>query len=122
MKNYKTDYEKHYIGTSDIASLLLVAFDSDLRSEFLNFGKDGSYYAYVVDEECEIPEHYTLKHSFKRSDDSSCSCWLKIYDDDQVICQFRAAEIKIYRAGEQGAIVQLIKKESEKWHRIAEIY
>lgn len=44
-----------------------------LKHEFLRFGGDGCYRAYVIDDNVEVPEHYKLVSVFKS--------WLKIYDD-----------------------------------------
>lgn len=58
MKNYK-EYEKRFIGSSDIAALILVGCDENgLKTSTLDFGEDGSYMAYVVDEDAEIGAHY----------------------------------------------------------------
>lgn len=100
MKSYK-DYEKRFIGSSDIASLVLVGCDADgLKSEFLNFGEDGEYRAYIVGSYTEIPEHYKHVYTFE--------CWLKIYDDEELTYSERAKEFNIYRAGEFGCIIQVI--------------
>lgn len=106
MKNYK-DFEKMYIGDSDIASLILAGFKENigLSLKELHFSEDASYNAYVVDEECNIPEHYEFVESF--------DCWLKIYDDTELVCRFSAEKINVYRAGNFGCIIQLINKETD---------
>ena len=96
MKNYK-NYEKQFIGSSDIASLTLRA---PRKAMLLDFGQDARYSAYVVDEECEIPEHYTLV--------AEAENWMKVYDDDQLTAEFRANRIEVYRAGEMGCLIRLI--------------
>ena len=48
-------YSKIPLGESDIASLLL---RHPAGCDVLDFGTDGGYSAYLVDEECEIPGHY----------------------------------------------------------------
>lgn len=104
MKNYK-EFDKVFIGGSDIASLILVGCDENgaLVTQPLNFGQDDVYNAYIVDEKAEIGSHYKEVAKF--------SHWMKIYDDHELVHYFRAKEIKVYRAGEMGCIVQLIGKE-----------
>lgn len=100
MKNYK-EYEKRFIGASDIAALILVGCDENgLKTSTLDFGEDGSYMAYVVDEDAEIGAHYKKVADFKH--------WLKIYDDDELTYRVNAQEINIYRAGDFGYIIQTI--------------
>lgn len=102
MKNYK-EYEKRFIGSSDIAALILVGCDENgLKTSTLDFGEDGSYMAYVVDEDAEIGAHYKKVADFKH--------WLKIYDDDELTYRVNAQEINIYRAGDFGCIIQTIGK------------
>lgn len=102
MKNYK-EYEKRFIGASDIAALILVGCDENgLKTSTLDFGEDGSYMAYVVDEDAEIGAHYKKVADFKH--------WLKIYDDDELTYQVNAQEINIYRAGDFGCTIQTIGK------------
>jgi len=100
MKSYK-NYEKHFIGGSDIASLSLVGLEESgrLKHAFLNFGMDGSYSAYIVDKDAEIGGHYKLRDTFYG--------WLRIYDDEELVVEYHGKEIKIYRAGEMGCIVQI---------------
>ena len=60
MKSYK-EYEKKYIGMSDIANLILAgSSDNGLKLAVLHFGMDNDYYAYIVDADAEIGEHYTM--------------------------------------------------------------
>lgn len=105
MENYK-ECPVAYIGDSDIAALILVGYRNGskdgLVTEPLYFGMDGSYKAYIVDEETEIGKHYKLKATF--------NYWLKIYDDDELVHNIKAKEIKIYRAGDMGCIIQIIKE------------
>lgn len=101
MKGYK-EYEKKYIGMSDIANLILAGFsDNGLRLTALHFGMDNDYYAYVVDSDAEIGEYYTKVAEFRS--------WLRIYDDSFLTQEFNADKINVYRAGEMGCIIQLIK-------------
>lgn len=72
MRYYK-DYNKSYIGESDIASVVARTWND---SYILHFGGDRSYHAYIVDSECEIPDHYNLKKSFDGP-------WIMIFDDNR---------------------------------------
>ena len=101
-KSYK-DFEKEYIGSSDIASLILAGSSPNgLKLHDLHFGIDASYQAYIVNGECEIGEHYELEAEF--------NIWLKIYDDDRLVKRFNADIIRVYRAGMQGCIIQLLNR------------
>lgn len=104
MKNYK-DFEKTFIGGSDIATLIMVGCRDDgggLVTEPLRFGGDGSYYAYIVEgEDVQIGSHYRLVATFNH--------WLKIYDDDERVYSDDAKEFRIYRAGDYGVILQVIR-------------
>lgn len=95
---------KAYIGTSDIACLVLVGCKSDsgVSTELLRFGGDSSYHAYLADEETIIPEHYELISTFNH--------WIKIYDDTDLIWKTYAKEIRVYRAEAYGTIIQVIKE------------
>lgn len=100
MKKY-TDYGKTYIGYSDVAALVVVGIGADsneMESNFLRFGGDDGYNAYIVDEQTEIPDHYKLVMNLK--------FWTKIYDDAGLTLKVYADQIKIYRAGEFGVIIQ----------------
>ena len=91
MKSYK-EYEKKYIGMSDIANLILAgSSDNGLKLAVLHFGMDNDYYAYIVDADAEIKS------------------WLRIYDDSFLTQEFNANKISVYRAGEMGCIIQLFK-------------
>ncbi len=60
MKTYK-DFESHFIGSSDIASLVMVGYKNNegIVPMLLNFGEDNRYKAYIVDEpNVEIGAHY----------------------------------------------------------------
>jgi len=106
MKNYKEfeskSLERKYIGSSDIASLILVGCgENGLELKELHFGEDGSYQAYIIDnKDVEIPSHYSLVAEFET--------WLKIYDDEELTQRFNADKIEIYRAGEMGCIIRLL--------------
>lgn len=102
MKTYK-DYEKTYIGSSDMAFLIIVGGgENGVRYVHLKFGEDGEYMAYIVDDDCPIPKHYRLKHTFNR--------WIQIYDDDGKVIEIESDIIKVYQAGAFGCIIQKSKK------------
>lgn len=98
MKSYK-EYGKQYVGMSDIASLLVRDPDGCFE---ISLGFDGSYEAYLVDEDAEIGEHYTLVHTSR--------LWAWVYDDLQRRLEVNAGEIRFYRAGGGGLIIQAIGK------------
>lgn len=101
MKNYK-DFKKQYIGSSDIASLILAGCnEKGLSLKELHFGQDGSYQAYIVEGEAEIGNHYHKVAEFEG--------WMKIYDDEELIKEFKGKEIAVYRAAEMGCIIQIIQ-------------
>jgi hypothetical protein len=101
MKYYK-EFSKTFIGSSDIAGLVLSGYRNDDGHvvEPLYFGEDGRYAAYIVTGDTEIGSHYHLRTAFND--------WLKIYDDDGLTLDLKAKEIRIYRAGEFGCVIQLI--------------
>lgn len=112
MKTYK-EYSKEYIGDSDIASLLLLGcHDNGAEPMMLIFGSDGSYHAYIIPENVEIGKHYNKVADFKH--------WLKIYDDRSLVMTIYAQQINIYRAGEFGCIIQIIKPQKESLEFIKE--
>lgn len=95
MKTYKEN--KIYIGSSDIASLV-VSTPDDVR--YLHFGEDGEYYAWYVDDpEVEIPDHYRLM--------VVAESWLKIYDDNELVFNERGI-FEVYRAGEMGCLIRKV--------------
>lgn len=108
MKNYK-DFGKEYIGSSDIATLILVGCRDDndteegLKIKELRFGGDGAYTAYIVDETAEIGKHYQLLDTFYY--------WLKVYDDNQVTFEVFCDWAKVYTAGAYGCIIQIKGRE-----------
>ena len=105
MGNYKD--HRLTLGSSDIASLVLVGprkYDEEeigVQASMLEFGSDGDYRAwYVTDEALEIPSHYEkVAETF---------CWLKIYDDRELVGKIEADRIEVYRAGEMGCLVRAI--------------
>lgn len=96
MKNYK-DYPSVSLGYSDIARLIV---DSPAKLSWLKFGGDNEYYAYLVDEEAEIGDHYSLEFE--------AEYWIQIYDDRGLTFKVYADQIKVYRAGNYGCIIQTI--------------
>lgn len=101
MKSYK-EYDKIYIGSSDIATLTVVALreDGEQLAQTLDFGIDSNYFAYLVDDNAHIGDHYKLVQT--------CKYWMKVFDDQELTLDLHAATIKIYRAGECGCIIQCI--------------
>lgn len=104
MKTYK-DFEKEYIGSSDIASLILAGCGKHgLELKELHFGQDASYLAYIVNEnDVEIGNHYHKVAEFES--------WLKIYDDEELVDKYKADKIIVYRAAEMGCIIHLINNQ-----------
>lgn len=103
--NYK-EYKKIYIGMSDVATLIFVGCgnpdpDKEMQAVLVSFGGDGIYYAYLVDENAEIGEHYHQVASFEH--------WLTIYDDSGKTFNQYAKKIIVYRAGSSGTIIQVIR-------------
>lgn len=100
-KTYKSNLPD-FIGASDIASLTVRAGD---KVGVLDFGEDGCYSAYIVDDiAVNIPEYYSCVFS-------AYSEWLKIYDDDGLSFSKsfdKMKNIKIYRAGDFGCIIQIL--------------
>ena len=97
MKSYK-DFEKIYIGCSDIGSLII---RSPYVVKEMFFDADGRYEAYECFGEVEIPEHYDLIYSGRT--------WLRIYDDNEKpYYRFRPngyTRFDIYRAGDFGCVI-----------------
>lgn len=103
MRSYR-DCEKVFIGASDSGFLVLVGVGEDFaKSELLDFGEDGSYMAYIVEQmdgdEVAIPDHYRMVRSFRD--------WLRVYDDEELVQNFMASKIRVWRAGEMGCIIEL---------------
>ncbi|MDO4564856.1 MAG: hypothetical protein Q4C04_04510 [Clostridia bacterium] len=99
MKRYD-QFEKQYIGGSDIATLIMAGFveGQGLTLLPLEFMEDGSYKAYIVRGEAEIGEHYEKVAHFDH--------WLKIYDDEGLTLDLNGV-IDVYRAGMRGCIIQI---------------
>lgn len=98
MRDYH-EYEKSYIGESDIATLIFVGCgENGIKATPIYFGEDGRYLAYIVDSKAKIGGHYELKEEF--------DTWLRIYDDRGLTQVFRAKKIRVYQAGMRGCIIQ----------------
>lgn len=96
MKDYKK-YLKTFIGRSDIG-LLTVNACGDVGT--IHFGEDGAYYAYIVEDDTEIPPHY--EQVFETSEP-----WLWIYDDETKVIEIQNQYgFTIYRAGDFGCIIK----------------
>lgn len=102
MKTYK-DFKKQYIGSSDIASLILAGYKEGegFITMPLHFWQDGSYSAYIVEGEAEIGSHYEKRAEF--------NSWLKVYDDEGLVKRFKGNKIIVYRAAEMGCIIRIIQ-------------
>ena len=100
-KIFYKEYPKHFIGTSEISSLT-VRFP--MAAKMLHFGSADSYHAYVVDENAEIADYYSLIHAGRTS--------VKIFDDKLLTFEAEADTILIYRAGNAGCVIQLINPKS----------
>lgn len=97
------------LGSSDKARLLFADFD---HAEWINFGEDGAYQAYLVNRflkdeaEVAIPEYY---HQVAQFHDN-----LLVYDDTEKIldtvnnpnCPYGAV-FSVYRAGEFGCLIEV---------------
>lgn len=93
------EYPKQYIGWSDIAQLMLRGCNKE--AGLMSYPEDGSYFAYIVDEEAEIPSHYDLIYC--------TSNWLWIYSDEARTAEFEGHFIEVYRAGGFGCIIRILK-------------
>lgn len=98
MKNHHS-YKVISIGASDIAELIVRGSG---KVGTIAFGQDGSYSAYIVDAECEIPSYY--KQIFE------CKNWLMIYDDEGKTFSLDnyGKTFRVFRAGEFGCIIQTL--------------
>lgn len=97
MKSYK-DFEKIYIGRSDIGSLIVRG--PHMVGEIF-FASDGRYETYECFGEVEIPRHYNLVYAGHT--------WLKLYDDEGLTYNRWKPngyiKFDIYRAGDFGCII-----------------
>lgn len=90
-------YPKMCIGSSDIAQLMLRGCNKEVG--LMSYPEDGSYFAYIVDEEAEIPSHYDLIYRTHN--------WLWIYSDEARTAEFKGEFIDVYRAGGFGCIIRI---------------
>lgn len=99
MKNYKG--KTINLGISDIGNIIISApiIGNEDYVATLHFTEDGSYKAYLLEKDMQVPEHYR-----KVMDITS---WIKIYDDDGIVFEARCSKIEIYRAGTFGVIIKM---------------
>lgn len=96
------DYEKVFIGSSDSARLKVIHRVGNYESKsYLNFGEDGEYKAYIVDENCAIPDTYELRHSFEGG-------YVDLFDDEGYNVYIKGETVQIYRRGNFGCIIKII--------------
>lgn len=96
------DYEKVFIGGSDSARLEVIhATEHGVSTHYLNFGEDGDYKAYVVDEKCTIPDTYELRCAFE----GGC---VDLFDDEGYNVHIEGETVQIYRRGDFGCIIKII--------------
>lgn len=96
------DYEKVFIGSSDSARLKVIHRVGDYASKsYLNFGEDGGYEAYIVDEKCTIPDTYELRCSFEGG-------YVDLFDDEGYNVYIKGETVQIYRRGNFGCIIKII--------------
>lgn len=96
------DYEKVSIGSSDSARLEVIhTTENGISKSYLNFGEDGDYKAYVVDEKCVIPDTYELRCTFE-------SGYVNIFDDSWNHVFIEGETVQIYRRGNFGCIIKII--------------
>lgn len=94
------DFDKVYLGFSDIAALKIFSYDNTrgLEANILKMGSDGDYEAYYCNNAI-ISEHYKKVYSVDG--------WLEIYDDNQKMFD-EHGKFEIYRAGDFGIIINKI--------------
>ena len=104
------EFNEISIGTSDIATLIMVGCpieeSNELITKPLYFGEDDNYKAYYINEDnIDIPEHYKKVAEF--------STWLKIYDDTGLTSTIKGERIEVFRAGDFGCIIKVSDKKIE---------
>ena len=104
------EFNEISIGTSDIATLIMVGCpieeSNELITKPLYFGEDGNYKAcYINEDNIDIPEHYKKVAEF--------STWLKIYDDTGLTSTIKGERIEVFRAGDFGCIIKVSDKKIE---------
>lgn len=118
--SYYKDYAKRYIGMSDCARLILEGCDrweaanQKIKLERLDFGEDGGYDAYVVDEDCEIPAHYKKQFAFYD--------FVNIIDDTGLQERLGGREITFYTAGNFGCLIQVKEPDYNTLSKINRFY
>lgn len=101
MKHYK-DFAKRFLGGTDIATIKVM---TNWENYDIATGADSSYWAYWIDGEAEIGDHYYLLKEIKRV------TWLVVADEETINILEKYDNwktLKIYRAGEHGYIFQLL--------------
>ena len=118
MANYK-DCRIISIGASDMAALTVIKPDGP---EFLHFGQDGSYQAYLLGDDDTLGGHYKPVMTVRSEHGTT---WVRICDDDGLTFQARAREITIYRAGSFGCAIRLsssssaaVNRQEAEWQNI----
>lgn len=105
LKNHH-DAPQIVMGT-DIAIIYFIGLTKDFTKPIIwswFTGEDGIFQAYICDEKYDIPDYYELVFECKG---------LKVIDDNNI--EFNAMKdtehdyYKVYRAGERGCIIQLLK-------------
>lgn len=104
------EFNEISIGTSDIATLIMVGCPAEESDELITkplyFGEDGDYKAYYVNEDnIDIPERYEKVAEF--------STWLKIYDDTGLTSTVKGERIEVFRAYDFGCIIKVSDKKIE---------
>lgn len=114
-----TELYKHHriaLGESDIAQLTLLGCKHEgAVPSALKFGGDGEYHAHLVYDKALIPGHYTLIEKYESmcefhhmdgsTSTSRLDTWLKIFDDNSLVCELTGKEISVYRAGDYGCLI-----------------
>lgn len=109
-RTYK-EYPKQHLGSSDIANITVRYADDEIENHNyihyfnLHFGGDGDYYAYLIDNDyCKIPQHYELVFDKK--------VYLVDFIDDREVTYHisKQCNLKIWRAGNFGCIIQIVQE------------
>jgi hypothetical protein len=92
------DFEKVFVGVSDVASLVFRFCD---HVEVVNFGGDSAYYAYLIPEGCRLTNRY--------EEVASGIWWLSVYDDTHRTLNIHCGPkpIRVYRAGGYGLAIEV---------------
>ena len=87
---------------SDIATLILAGVgEKGLQLSELRFDGDDSYRAYIVEGgDVVIGSHYRKVAEFRS--------WMIVYDDYELVKEFAASRIVVYRADGDDCVIQLI--------------